>query len=75
MLKGRSGELVSGWPFHIARQLNAAPLITRLYPLDLTLLVSSRYHTTRCLIPHNTVDTTYTVSGKNGPPKHLKITL
>jgi len=40
MLKAESGEVVGGWPVNIARQLNTAPIITRLYPLDLTLIVS-----------------------------------
>ena len=40
MLKGKSGDLVRGWPVHIAPRLNTAPLITQLYPLYLTLLVS-----------------------------------
>ena len=41
LLKAESGEVVRGWPVNIARQLSTAPIITRLYPLDLTLLVST----------------------------------
>jgi len=41
ILKAASGEIVRGWPVTVARQLNTAPLVTRLYPLDLTLLVST----------------------------------
>ena len=41
LLKAESGDVVHGWPVNIARQLNTAPLVTRLYPLDLTLFVST----------------------------------
>ena len=40
MLKAGSGEVVDGWPVNIAHHLNTAPIVTRLYPLDLILLVS-----------------------------------
>ena len=41
MLNAKSGEVVRGWPVQIARPLRTAPLVTRLYPLDMTLLVST----------------------------------
>ena len=43
LLKAVSGDVVHGWPVNIARQLNTAPLVTRLYPLDLTLLVRTTH--------------------------------
>jgi len=49
VLRAGTGELIGGWPVTIARQLNTPPLITRLHPLDLTLLVS-RYCQRPCSV-------------------------
>ena len=70
LLKAESGDVVHGWPVTVARQLNTAPLVTRLYPLDLTLLVSNTetdrpthtHRSTHTLTPTHTHRPTHTLT-------------
>ena len=48
-MKAASGDVVRGWPVNIAHKLNSAPIITRLYPLDLMLLVCTGHFAGHCV--------------------------